>query len=293
MARPVIESSNTATGNNVSSLVITKPTSLSVGDLLLVKLAMYDISDANRTFLTPSGWTLQTNSTTGSSSLLVRTATFSKVAESGDVAASNFTFGLSGSVGYVSGYLARISGCATPAISIKESDANNTNTTTPSFTTALTPDTPSASLIIFNIAGSDSNITTETVSGYASTPSLTWTELADIGIEVSTDGLIHGVASAPYDSQVEITNRTATFSVSSGYNASGIVVLRGILDATGTNTLLEVSPTNFSQSGSAGANGTSELLEVSPTFPTQSGSVSSPTQWSNEAKPSTTWTNET
>ncbi|MCK4501362.1 hypothetical protein KAU11_12750, partial [Candidatus Babeliales bacterium] len=110
MAVPVIESSNTATGQTVTSIVITKPTGLAVDDLMVAKIALYDWLDDNRTLSTPAGWTLAANSTTGTSTRLVRIADFYKVADSGDTAASDFTFSASGAVGFMSGYLARISG---------------------------------------------------------------------------------------------------------------------------------------------------------------------------------------
>lgn len=271
MAVPVIESSNTATGASVTSLVITKPTGLAEGDLLLAELAMYDILDANRIFSTPAGWTAVTNSTTGSSTRLVRTAVFSKVASSGDAVATNFTFPISGAVGYASGFLARITGHATPAINISESDDDGTSTASPSHTTALTPDTPTNSLVVFNIAGWDADTSTETVASYASTPAATWTEEADIGVESAGDGLIHGVASAPYTSDTEITNRTATFSKTSGNNASSMVVIRGVIDTTGTQALPTASPIFFTADGLVDSSGSNSLFFTSPVFSSNDG----------------------
>lgn len=291
MANPVVQSSNTQTGASVSSIVITKPTGLAVGDLMVAALAMHDSADANRTFSTPSGWTLATNSTTGQSTLRVRTAIFSKVADSSDAAASNFTFSLSGSVGYVSGVLARITGQATPAINVSESDASNTASLTAySATTALTPDTVTNSLILFNVAGTDSDADLDTVSGYATTPSATYTELADIGIG---NGLQHGIAYADYDSNTQLTNRSATFGSDTNMQASSIVVIRGTIDGSGTTALLTVTPTEFSPAGRADTNGTADLVTASVEEYDATGYANTVTQWTNQSSASTTWTNET
>jgi hypothetical protein len=285
MAVPVVQSQNTSTGASVSSVTITKPTGLTSGDLMVAFLAMYDGASANRTFSTPSGWTLVTKSTEGSSRL-VRTACFRKVADSGDVAASNFTFSLSGSASYVSGYLSRITGqIASPSITIYESDDDNTTGGSSfSATTALTPATATNSLVMFNMACSASSPgSAPTTSAYATTPSMTWTELADIGV-VSGDGMAHGIASASYLSNTQITARSASFSHTGSYHASSMVIVSGITDGLGTNSLLSVSPTHFSQSGSSGTLGTNALLEVSPTMQTQSGDATVPNVWTTQIK---------
>jgi len=294
MATPVIQSSNTQTGQNVSSLVITKPTGLAEGDLLVAALAMHDANDNNRTFSTPSGWTLATNSTTGASAYLVRTVIFYKEADSSDVAASDFTFTIAASSVYVAvGYLARIDGhVPVSPITVSESDSDNTLSASPSFTTALTPDIPENSLLFFVIASSDSDVGTETVSGYASTPSATWTEQADVAVVQSNDGVVMGVATAPYDSTTEITARTATFSASNTYHASSIAVIRGSYDDGTTIPFVASTQSAFAPTGRADANGVASFVASTQSKFDPTGKGTAPTEWTNESEESTTWTNE-
>jgi len=63
-----------------------------------------------------------------------------------------------------------------------------------------------------------------------------------------------------------------------------MVMLNGVINATGTNALLSVSPTHLTQNGVAGATGTNNLLSVSPTIQTQNGSGGTSTVWTNETK---------
>jgi hypothetical protein len=67
-----------------------------------------------------------------------------------------------------------------------------------------------------------------------------------------------------------------------------------IANVTGTNTLLSVSPTIFSNTGvEVGGTGTNTLLEVEPEIFEQSGRGEQRTVWVNESKPTTNWQNET
>lgn len=286
MAVPVIASSSTNTGASVSSLVITKPTGLASGDLMVAMLALYDISDNNRSWSTPTGWTLATNSSTGVGTELVRTASFYKVADSGDASATNFTFSVSGSVGYVSGYLSRVTGANSTPIPVSESDEDGSlGSTTVSYTTALTP-TISDSLVLTSFAGSDSSAGVETVSSYSSSPSATWTERADIGVVSGTDGLVHGVASTDYSGMSMITSRSAVFSQSANDAASSIVVISGFIDASGTNDLLTPTVSFYAPNGSAGEAGTTELFTTSSSVFSSAGTVQTPSGWQNTTRPS-------
>lgn len=77
-----IENVQTGAWNASTSVTITKPTGLAEGDLLLAFIAGIGGVD------TPSGWTLETTYTQSN----VNVAVLWKIATSGDVAASDFTF---------------------------------------------------------------------------------------------------------------------------------------------------------------------------------------------------------
>jgi len=288
----VIQSSNTATSSDVSSITITKPTGLAVGDLLLFIGGNYDAASVNRSHTTPSGWSVIQKQASGD----YRPVAYYIVATSTEVAASNFTFAMSGVTTALSGYLARITGqTPTSPVGVSEMDIGAAvAVTTITYTTNITP--VSRESLVFNsfAAASTSMVgSPATVSTYVSTPTLTWTEVADLGIKNgSSDGHAFGVAYAAATPSTTITSRSATVSESLALGNSGIcLVVKGIFSTTGTNALHSVSPTQFSQAGVAGTTGTNTLHAVSPTMFAQSGKGQRGTPWTNSDKPSTNWNN--
>lgn len=293
MAVPVIQSSNTATGTAVSSLTITKPSGLAVGDLLVAIIAT-SASGTVRTHTTPAGWTVIQKDGT---SAAFRPVAYYKVADSSDVAASNFTFSLSGSTTAISGVLARVTDFVS-SNPVTQSELDNTPSptgTVRTYTTALTPDSNN-SLVVFGVGNYTSSMvgTPATVSTYTISPSVTLTELADIGVvDGAQDGHAWGIAYGSYTGTSQITSRGATLSESMTQDSGSVIFLiNGSYDASGSSALLSVSPTIFANAGArADTNGSSALLAVSPTINTQSGKGTAPTTWTNPDKTSTTWTN--
>lgn len=294
MAIPVVQSSNTNNGTAVSSLTITKPTGLTVGDLLVVCLGAYT-SGGTPTITTPSGWTVErTNSGAGDDTVA---SVMTKEADSSDVAASDFTFNFGGTVDAAAAYLARVDGfiTANPSDKSEIDTAATPSGTSISNTTALTP-TTSNTLVIVTFFASDNSITgTPSVSGYASTPSATYTEVADNGTKNGfSDGIFFGVATADYTGTTQITNRQATLSEDATEFAGSIIVLiNGPVDASGTHALYSVTPAEFTTSGQSGTSGTSALLTPNTSLLNTNGQATSPTPWTQKEKPSTTWTQST
>lgn len=288
MAFPVVQNTQTNSVTVASSVTVTKPTSLAVGDILIGSVSFFQ-SGGSRTFNTPAGWTEQ-RKVDGSNTGL---ALYTKIADASDVSASDFTFTISGSADVLSVSLSRVDTYS--SIGSSEIDeAATPNATVATFTTNITP-TVSENLIYMAFCGSDATYTgTPSVSAYGSTPSETWTEIADIGTKNGASlGLGLGVATANNSDITNITSREATFNdtINSRW-ASVIIIIEGIINATGTNALLAVSPFLPNQNGVAGTTGTNAIHTSSPTFFDQSGRGTSPTQWENEEKSNTTWINE-
>lgn len=262
---------------------ITKPTGLAVGDVLFAFLFCQNTN----TLPTPSGWSVVRNSTADFGPSDSNGAIFYKVADSGDVAASDFSFDVSDGTGSIGGTLVRVSGMDTSTVFEQVNTAANAGEVSPwNFTVSVTPSIEDS--IIFAFCGLNYSTT---MSGYSSTGSPTWTELTQL---TGVVGNQFSVAYAPYPSTTEITNfQFDTGSAGAGTRAQVILfVARTRVDSAGTNALLDVSPTIFSQAGSAGTTGTNALHTASPEIFTQTGQATAPTQWVNEAKPSTSWTNE-
>lgn len=287
----VVESSSSNTALT-GSVVVTKPTGVAVGDLLFGGFIYYETGSSVAPN-TPSGWTsIQSQSGFEGFNIFWRTA------DASDVSASNYTFSATGG-DFIAGFILRISGQASGSeIASSEQDGNAAETnTTITETASISADT-SDSLAIMIVCGSYNSATPGTAISYSSfnsTPSLTWTERIDTGPNTNGggDGASIAVATAPNSGTSNITQYGCTSGeVLDRQYFTILAIINSPQSATGTNALLEVSPTLFAPTASAGTTGTNALLEVSPTMFDQSGKATSPTQWINESKANTTWTNE-
>ena len=287
MANPVLASTSNASRNNTSSgnISVSNPASLTAGDEMCLFVTLYE-TGSGQTIATPSGWTSRHNVALS----FVSRACFTKTATSGDVSAGSVTVSSTGGGDFMSASFHRITGSVAPSIAFSsEDDAGSAP-----YTTALTPTTLESLVLVF-FSGADNSLeAVPTASGYSLTPTTSLTEVSDLGLrDGSSDGIAHAVAQGAYDGTTEITARSVSFSEGVTRSPGSIIVIYSAPEnATGTNALLQVSPTQFSQAGVAGTTGTNTLLDVSPTMFEQNGSGTSPTVWTNEAKPSTTWTNE-
>lgn len=112
-ATPEVETSTAAAKSTGTSIVVTKPTGVAVGDLLVAVVA----SNA-KAVTPPAGWTSGTSMTTGT----VYLYQWYRVATSTDVSASNYTFSLAS--GDVAASMLRISGQNTRVPLIAGSQVN-------------------------------------------------------------------------------------------------------------------------------------------------------------------------
>lgn len=265
----IVESVSTAAMADSTSISIDKPTGLAVGDLMIAVVAG---NDGGSTISIPTGWTSLLNNNTTTNGFGWYRAAY-KVADSSDVAASNFTF-----TNGDGGVIYRLTGYATPSL----------------ITTGTgTPNSPDNHLILFNIAA-DNGGRTVTFSGYSVTggTSVTFTERYDdantTGIRVSL-----GVADGQYASGSAITAFSATVSGGVDDDNDFLIIVPALVNATGTTALLEPTTTLFSEASvEVGGTGTYTLLEPATTFFTETSRGTQPTVWTNESEDSTTWTNE-
>jgi hypothetical protein len=132
-----------------------------------------------------------------------------------------------------------------------------------------------------------------TVSGYATTPSKTWTELADINSNQGTIDPYLAVASAQSGSLTQITDYSATLSAATDTTHGTLIIVRPPTSATGSNTLVTTTPTVFAQTGKANATSTSTFVTETTTVNTQSGRGEQPTQWTDQTETLPTWSDET
>lgn len=296
----VVESTSTVSANDADNVVITKPSGVAVGDLLLL------IANGNNlsTYPTCTGFTqILTSSADGNVDTNV--TMLYRIADASDVSASNYTVAVAGSA-TSSGAAAmlRVSGWVV-GDPLFASSASSTVVDSASYSigqSGLTITRPGQQLLI--IAGNHiSEDHYADYSGYSITSSdsnPTWTILSN-NVDYTTAS---GIYKQTFFVAYAVSTNTSTITAYSADVASSITggidsdayffaVFVAPTDATGTNALLSVSPTVFDNAGvDVGGNGTNALLEVSPTIHTQNGDATSPSVWSPDTKPSTTWTPE-
>lgn len=143
-AAPAFQSAQTANATT-TSLTINKPTGVVQNDLLIATLA----ARGNTTITAPAGWTQVQRTNNGTNETL---AIFYRVATATDIAATNYVFTLSASVG-VAGAILRYTG-ADPRFPIDASaiaTGNSANATAPAVTTTV------ADTTVVRVAGIPNN----------------------------------------------------------------------------------------------------------------------------------------
>ena len=292
----VVESvSSVAITNDATTVVVTAPTGIIVGDLLVCFLSSYSSSGSGASsILLKSGW-----SSAGSNEWErgLKQSIQYRVADSSDAAASTFTFTRDNDYERFSGYMIRASGqnASVPLGYVDTYSSGTINSGNFSATVdAYTPNTDGA-LIVINYAGfsDSSSYGNPTFSSYAGIPNTTL-----VGILTSfSSGNIDVAGSSVYGIQStdsEITGFTATLNIALENHYGQIAVFLPPVNQSGTNTLVETTTTTFTQAGTCDTiGGTNVLTTTDTTMFTQTGTGTEPTQWTNEAKPSTTWVNET
>jgi len=267
------ETIQTATSNS-PGLTLTKPTGLTVGDLLVAGITISGFSGPVIT--APAGWTTTDTKTLSNDA---RTSIFQKVAESSDVAASDFSFTATANTTgpTVAGFMTRISGFGIQSGFVTAAGSGTTLSTG-----AMTPTRTNNLMLIITASASTGDLTPPNSSGYqivSNNP--TWTERADVGIGSNSYMATIAVATA---SRPEITSTgAASFTLSESKNLSvsllslGSVVSGSITPETKVN-IYALNP--IPKTG----------LDIIVTEPDEV--ISNPAIWVNDTKPSTTWINE-
>jgi len=267
MSAVIIESTSV---NATTSGVIPAPSGIQVGDTLLC-IAMYD-QRLEYDIVLPAGWVPIQSGLNSSNEYLDYQIGY-KVAVLADTTATDYTFTDS-----KQGVIYRLSNCAPTAIGVG----------------AGVPDSPDTLLIVVGMSA-DTTSDWASFSGYSVTGagSPTITERHDIHQDTGL-GWSMGVGDGFGTTQAEITAFDVTITANTGGledTTKLLIQVPSIVDATGTNALLAVSPTMFSPTASAGTTGTNTLHAVSPTMFAQSGNGQRGTPWTNPNKPATNWNN--
>lgn len=263
-----------------TSIVITKPSGLAAGDLMIAVLA---VTGPNQAY-TATGWDeLFANNIPNFNfkmNCLVR------VADSSDAAATNFTFNVNASGDSKVGALLRITGSSFSGLANCIADTDDVAAdTTPTYTGGVTPVGSTALLIMGCFSGG-----LGTSSAYAianNNPS--WTERADISVNDAED-ITLAVATADYafatatgDYSLSITDGTET----GGY----IIAVSESANVTISPAVTVATATLPAPSVSAGSTATPAVITTTATLPAPTITTSDP-EWTNQTKHSSSWTNQ-
>ena len=264
------------TTSDDTALVLTKPVSLAVGDLLVAGIFVANQASNTSSLNTPSGWTLQEAVEANTQFEL---AVYLKTATSGDVAASNFTFSSSGGGYHMSGFLARVTD---PGIVAGESSAANVGTEN----VVLSTFTPTRSNTLFLAFAASADTSTPSISGIAlTTNNPTWTTEAT---QTKADSNFHTRTSFFSASRAEAT-ATGDITITTS-EAGGFLRNHGIVISLSSSVSGSVTPTTKVNSYAYNPINPTANLDIFVNEPTDR--ITTPAVWTPETKPSTTWINE-
>lgn len=260
------------TDTSGTSLVITKPTSLAAGDLMVAIISVFGSSP---TVSTPTGWALTGEANNVNNGIYV----FMKIANSSDAAASNFTFAGSWAVS-AGGSIMRFTGAepSTPSDQINIGTLSGTAYSG----TGITPIRESTYMVIATNYNDGSS--GRTTSGYAiGTDNPSWTEVADS--TTSTKGFAIAYGSRPQTTATGTDSATLSGTASAG----GYIAIFDILPA---RTVYATVLTLASTEGTA-----VYQRRMIQTVLTLASHIGTPVwsevakKWSNLAKSASSWIN--
>jgi hypothetical protein len=262
-----------------ASITVDKPSGLAVGDLMVAHLVRRDNDGTSRDF-SRSGWTVitNTNANDGGGTASWTNAALYKVADAGDVAASNFAFTLSSTGDFLAGAIYRIDGQNSSPVSAVSTSIIQ-NSTSPSYT-GITPDADS--VFLFLVLADGGAATTKAISSQAITTSNpSWTE--DYDSHNSTTLTISGAHSTR--PQATATGN-ATFSISAGDGTtdSGLILLaiKNQISVTVTADVISTSASIQSPTPTGGSTVSPSVIATSASI--QATTRSGQAAWSAQSK---------
>lgn len=276
------EAHATATENSASSITITKPTGLAVGDIMVAFLCASGAVFGSGKVFSLTGWTRLGGLFNTSFTDDGQNDYFVKIADSSDVAASNFTFSFSGGTAALNGSIHRLSsseGGFSESI-ISHSIDSDTGSTTRTFTIGVTPGAAN-SMLLFDTWDDDQAATHSSYAVTTSNP--TWTERLD---QQNLNGVAHAVATA---TRPEVTNtgNATVVSTSSGDAFGTMISIGEIIDGSVTLDAanIEITANDFA-SITGDANVTLGVAQLTVT-PNEITAAQATPKWTNTSKTDT------
>ena len=302
-----IASAATATANGEDTVTVTAPASIATGDTLLI-IATSSIETSTMT--SPNFTESFSYKVGGISGRRGNITVLYKTAVSADETASNYTitndntgFGTMGGV-----VMYRITGAATGDPVFSRATSNDFLSTSGGLdvdkTVSLERPSQQLNFIVASAfcpsALSSGEISVSSYEIVSTDSNPTWTESIDTSFSVgdtqSWDANLAVAYAASTDTSTVTGYKFDYREISLDEPSLGMwayFIIPSPLAASGTNTLTEATAETFEGSGVANTAGSNSLTETTAITFEQPGTGTSPTQWTNETKPSTTWVNET
>jgi hypothetical protein len=288
------QSHTTNTASTTNQIVLTKPSGLAVGDLMVAHIVhRSSTSGGSRTVDTPAGWTVIGSEINVPDVNDYRIKIMYKLAEASDVAASDFTFTISGgNFLQCAGGLWRIDG-VNPNTTIDAFDSDTAGATnSPSYSGGVDPTYADSFLLFLTMTtatGSNPVASTSDYTLVTSNPS--WTERYDLTNIVSSPLNMSGAHAIR-------AQRTATGEYSSTITWGGtvvgsaafLIVVRPLVSVTVTQVADEIAITGGTQVIKLGA----KIVQAAANLVMTGGIqvIKRMASWVNTDKSSTTWTNQ-
>jgi hypothetical protein len=262
--------SGTSADASSTTVVITAPSSIAVGDYLTAHLT-FGKSGGEPTVTPASGFTELKKESGETASVH---AVYGKVADSGDAAAGTFTFTLSSSQNNRGGML-RIRGQKTSgAFDVTNSISSNSNSTTITISSVTPTNIGSLFILSGGIVGSAENF-----SGYAmATDNPTWTEQVDV-----VDNPCLFIATAVRSESSATGNITITQSISDHAAAIVIVINAEPASVTVSPTVISVTATVQSPTITGSALVSTTVMSVTVNVQSPTVTLTAP-KWVNNDK---------
>lgn len=274
MSAPVLESTQTTSWSSGSSVVVTKPTNLTEGDLMIFRVCVDSL-------VTVSNWGGFTAIGDEATSADPTSFLAYKIADASDVVASNFTVTLSGSTNKM-GSISRITNADKLGSNYIYAEGSATNTISPSFT-GLTPTNHNDSILLLMFwLGANGASGAPTISSYAiGTSNPSWTEVYELSSTTAED-VTASMASATRPETTATGNFTATWSDGSTDSVGQLLAITSpwSFSASESTTVTESLLNNTSFNGS------------DTTTLTEDVDADKVRNLTNTTKSSSTWLNE-
>lgn len=293
---------STGGGSAAHSLVITKPSGLAAGDLMVAIAGSSNQGDFTHATtgadvtMSAAGWTKLNSVYKTDQSPDSCLGVYYKTATSGDAAATDFTIWGTHSlvVAAYGGAILRFSDAIVHSSYSDFDSTQDTNPTTVTVSGGVTPVVANNILILAGFLGSSDNANTLSVSNYAvATSSPTWTERWDTNKVDGNEAHSIFVATGPRTQ----TTATGNYSFDVAGDAGGDVIYGAVcLIAVQTPTAGSVSPDPITLAGSVQAPTVIGAASIAPdpvlltlSIPTATA-ADVPNTWTETSKNSTTWT---